>query len=586
MLAPEDVANFNAFMMRFGPMFNFEALECCHVDTSAESDTRWLEFTDCPIKPGYYPDLDDQTRALTAAETALQAIVDHLNTFLIHTRGKKIEFKAAKKKVGAKKQDPTGTVLTTTVAKANDLARAQIDANLCGIIQVLPYTASDRIITSDRITTLCATIDTIRMWMRQRLLSIYETVIEEMITKYTFYVSIANMIAKLDLIHSYAKAAHLYNYHRPDIIMEPSETSYLEARELRHPIIERLIDGAYVTNDILLGSKAVPEPNNAEFGQSQGKLLFGVNQAGKSSFIKALPLNIIMAQAGCFTPSRLRYVPYARIITRITGNDNIFKGQSTFALEMTELRTVLRQADSRTLVIGDEPCRGTETHSGMAITASAILFLIKSRASFIFAMHMHELLNLQSIKALTPDKLQIGHLSISYDEASKTLIYDRKLQAGAGASIYGLMVARSLELPAEFIDQAYAILHEIVGDTSQLLDTTHSRYNSELYVHDCAIGHRTKAQVELHNHHIIEQKHADDKQQVKKVIKAEDGTFIDIGSMHKNAKDNIIVLCKDCHTTLHKQKCELETVSVANGTVIRVRPDQPLKSILTLAITK
>lgn len=577
MLAPDDIANFNVFMARFGSMFNFEALECCYVDTSAESDLRWLEFADCPVKPGYYPDLDQQAQALAATEATLQTIVDHLNDFLVHTRGKKIEFKAAKKKPGAKKQDPTGTVLITTDAKARELSVAQVDTNLCGVLQVLPYTAGERIITSDRITALCTTIDTIRMWMRQRLLNIYESVLEEMVAKYTFYVGIANLVAKLDLIHSYAKAAHLYNYNRPDIIMEPSDTSFIELREARHPIIERIIDGAYVTNDILLGSGGE---------RSQGKLLFGVNQVGKSSLVKLVPLNVIMAQIGCFVPSHMRFVPITRIITRLDGRDNIFAGQSTFAIEMTELRTILRQADARVLVVGDEVAKGTESHSAMAIMGSTVLSLIDAGALFMFATHIHELLDLSAMKALSPDKLQVCHLSISYDEATKTLIYDRKLHPGPGASVYGLMVARSLELPAAFIDQAQNILHEILRTTPQLLDTKHSRYNAELYMHACAMCYRSRAQVELHTHHIIEQNQADEKQMVKKVIRDEDGTFVDIGTMHKNAKDNVIVLCRDCHATLHKQKRELETVTVANGTVIRVRPDQPPRPTLTLALTK
>lgn len=565
MLAPEDVSNFNGFLARFCSMIDFEALECCHLDTSSESNLKWMEFVDCPIKAGFYADLDEQTKALTNAENNLQRIVDHLNGFLAHTRGKKLEFKAAKKKQGAKKQDPTGTVLTTTAAKANELGMAQIDTNLCGVIQVQPYTASDRIITSDRIAALCTTIDGIKMWMRQRLLGIYEAIIEEMSTKYTFYVPIAALVAKLDLVHSYAKIANLYNYYRPEIVTDDSDSSYLEAKDIRHPIIERIIDGAYVTNDIMLGN------GNGE--RSNGMLLFGVNQTGKSSLAKAVALNIIMAQAGCFVSSQLRYKPYSKIITRITGNDNIFKSQSSFALEMTELRTILRQADESTLVIGDELCHGTETHSGMAITASALLSLIKNKSSFIFATHMHELLNLESMRNITRDKMRLCHLSISYDEPSKTLIYDRKLQDGAGASIYGLMVAKSLDLPGEFLDKAHEILLEITGENKNIVEMNQSRYNAKVYVDSCAMCNRNKSQIELHTHHILERHTADDKGLVTKTTITKDGKEINVGTMHKNAKDNLIVLCRDCHRNLHSNEIELESLTTAGAKIVRVKPN-------------
>jgi DNA mismatch repair protein MutS len=588
MLNPADVAGFNEFMARFGAIIDFAALECCHVDTS-ESGVKWMEFADCPFKAGCYPDLDEQTRNLVAMEATLQAIVDHLNGFLAHTRGKKIEFKSAKKKQGAKKQDPTETILTTTVAKANELSTARIDVNLCGTLQVLPHTTSERMLTSDRIMALTSGIDQIRGWMRQRLLAIYDSLLDEMVNKYTFYAGMANLIAKLDLIHSYAKVTKLYSYYRPDIIMTPAgavEASYLEARELRHPIIERIIDGVYVTNDIALGIRpAGLPPLQPEIPSSQGGLIFGVNQVGKSSLTKAVALMVVMAQIGCFVPARLRYIPYANIITRITGTDRMLEHKSTFAVELEELRTMLRQAKGRTLGVGDEIAHGTETHSGMAITGSALLSLIKSRSSFLFATHMHELLDLSSIKAIPPNTMRVCHLSISYDETTKTLIYDRKLREGAGASIYGLMVARSLDLPAEFIDQAHVLLHEITGANTELVATNTSRYNREFYPDTCAMCGRSRAQVQIDTHHIIEQGQADDKQMVHKVIKAPDGTFIEIGAMHKNAKDNLIGLCRDCHVTLHKQKKELEAVTIANGTLIRVKPEQIVRQGLILAVT-
>lgn len=73
----------------------------------------------------------------------------------------------------------------------------------------------------------------------------------------------------------------------------------------------------------------------------------------------------------------------------------------------------------------------------------------------------------------------------------------------------------------------------------------------------------------------MEQKHANSKGIVENLIKADDGSYIDIGIMHKNAKDNLIILCRDCHTSLHAKKQELETLSTPNGKIIRVRPNIP-----------
>ena len=68
-------------------------------------------------------------------------------------------------------------------------------------------------------------------------------------------------------------------------------------------------------------------------------LLYGTNAVGKTSLIRALGISIVLAQAGMFVPcSKFLYKPYTAIYSRILGNDNLFKGLSTFAVEISELR--------------------------------------------------------------------------------------------------------------------------------------------------------------------------------------------------------------------------------------------------------
>jgi DNA mismatch repair protein MutS len=170
-------------------------------------------------------------------------------------------------------------------------------------------------------------------------------------------------ITQIDYLKSCSKLVSLYNYVRPTI----SNKKYgsVDATGLRHPIVERIIDYDYVAHDIKIGHDGL-----------KGMLIYGLNSSGKSVMMKSIGLSIIMAQSGLFVPAKsFTFSPYHSLYTRITGNDNIFKGLSSFALEMMELNSILKRADEKTLVIGDEVCRGTEHISGNALVATTIIKL-------------------------------------------------------------------------------------------------------------------------------------------------------------------------------------------------------------------
>ena len=166
-----------------------------------------------------------------------------------------------------------------------------------------------------------------------------------------------NFIAKVDVLQCKSYIAQKYNYCKPEIMNTGSQKSFVNAVQLRHCLIERIQQNElYVTNDVMLGK------------EKDGMLLYGTNAVGKTSFIRALGISIIMAQSGMFVPcSQFQYKPYTAIYSRILGNDNIFKGLSTFAVEMSELRIILKMADNNSLILGDELCSGTETESALSL---------------------------------------------------------------------------------------------------------------------------------------------------------------------------------------------------------------------------
>lgn len=359
--------------------------------------------------------------------------------------------------------------------------------------------------------------------MNRMCMDVYERVLTELSDKwYDTWKTVSHEIAVCDYLCSFAKSAAEYGYCRPSISAR-GEKSFLRVREIRHPIIERLSSVVeYVSNDVELGVE-----------KAQGILLYGLNAVGKSSLMKSIGLSVIMAQCGSFVPATsFEFYPYTNISTRIQTRDNIFKGQSTFAVEMCELRTILKKASERSLVLGDELCSGTETTSGVAIVGATLVRLYEKKASFLFATHLHDLAKLEEV--LECKGIRHVHLETTYDPATKKIIYNRKLKEGSGSAVYGLEVARALDLDNDFLELANSIRKRRMGLQETLVDNRTSNYNARLIKHRCNVCSAETKEI----HHIKEQHTAD----VYGMID---------GKVHKNQLHNLVQLCEQCHEAVH-----------------------------------
>ena len=349
-----------------------------------------------------------------------------------------------------------------------------------------------------------------------------------------------SLIADVDVAISTAKCAKRMNLTRPII----EEGNFYEAVGLRHPIIEANDErGIYVPNDVYLGENRGTTHNHITLNASDGEdvlgvLLYGINSSGKSSLMKSIGLSVVLAQAGFYVPAaELRFGLYDKLFTRIVSKDNLYKGLSTFSVEMMELKNIFNRADARSLVLGDEISQGTETESALAIVSAAILKLLSLKSTFIFATHLHQLGSIPQLKDLK--HLVFLHLGIRYDEESDTLIYNRVLQPGQGDSLYGLEFARSLHMDKAFLETARQIresLNDTASEVKKLRRQKSSKYNKTLYLSKCALCDENVEDV----HHIKEQHLAD-----------ADGH---IDHFRKNHKYNLIPLCKTHHQMVHEGK--------------------------------
>ena len=203
---------------------------------------------------------------------------------------------------------------------------------------------------------------------------------------------------------------------------------------------------------------------------------------GKSSLIKSIGIAQIMVQAGMYAPaSSYEFYPYNAIYTRLLGNDDLFKSLSTFAVEISELRTILNYADNNSLILGDELCSGTEIGSAISIFKAGLTHFEKKKSSFIFATHFHQIAN----KYKNNSNILVKHMEVEYDEAGDTLIYNRKLKDGPGNNSYGIEVCKSLNLPDDFIKECYKNRKNMDKSNKGTLSKKKSKYNSKKIKGNC-----------------------------------------------------------------------------------------------------
>jgi len=401
-------------------------------------------------------------------------------------------------------------------------------------------TKSNMIVTSSEIKKIARSIQTDKEHVLFSIIRAYTMIQDDFILfndKSKLSV-ISQFIGLIDTAHNRAYNANKYNYTKPIIKNTQDGKSYFNAKQVRHCLIEQINQNElYVANDIELGSK------------HDCSLIYGTNAVGKSSLIKSIGINIILAQSGNYVPStNFEYFPYTALFTRILNTDNIFKGLSTFALEMGELRNILKYADKNSIVLGDELCSGTESVSGLSIFTASLERLHDKGVSSIFASHMHELLEYDEIKKL--NKLKINHMSVIYDRKHNKLIYDRKLKDGCGEMMYGIQVAESLDLDDDFIERCYAIRNKYNDTDDSTMDSKGSSYNfKKIKSKICELCEKNPS---CDVHHLQFQENAD-----------ENG-FIN-GLFHKNQQANLVSICKICHDRIHKENKQLKKVKTSNG---------------------
>ena len=249
---------------------------------------------------------------------------------------------------------------------------------------------------------------------------------------------ISKVISEIDVLQSFATVSENNNYVRPTIV----EDRTISIINDRHPVIEKVIDGEFVPNDIIMD-----ENTNI-------LLITGPNMAGKSTYMRQMALTVIMAQIGCFVPADKVKLPiFDQIFTRIGASDDLVSGESTFMVEMTEANNAITNATENSLILFDELGRGTATFDGMALAQSIIEYIHENiKAKTFFSTHYHELTDLEN------NLVGLKNIHVSAYEENGNITFLHKIKNGSVDKSYGIYVAKIAKLPTSLIKRADQIL--------------------------------------------------------------------------------------------------------------------------------
>lgn len=287
----------------------------------------------------------------------------------------------------------------------------------------------------------------------ERLIEAEKEVFDEVCTEigshHCFLQKLAEEVAELDVNQSFAQAAVLHAWTRPELC---GDSGILNITGGRHPVVENhLRAGDFVPNSIELLSG---ENSNSEDETIPSfAVITGPNMAGKSTFLRQTALICLLAQIGSFVPAEKAVLsPVDKIFCRVGATDNLARGESTFLVEMIETAYILNSATRNSLVIMDEVGRGTSMEDGLAIAQAVSEHLLNTiKAKTLFATHYHELTRLEHEKII--------NLKLDVLEAEGKIVFLKKVVPGAAGNSYGIHVAGLAGIPQSVLTRAENLLY-------------------------------------------------------------------------------------------------------------------------------
>ena len=205
-----------------------------------------------------------------------------------------------------------------------------------------------------------------------------------------------------------------------------NEHFILEGKQIGHPLIA---EGKRVDNDFSIS------------GIAKTGLITGSNMAGKSTFLRSLGVNLVLAQMGAVVCAENFTFSPVRLMSSMRIADNLAENTSTFYAELKKLKTIIEAVNrkEKVFILLDEILRGTNSYDRHIGSAALIAQLVRENAVAVIATHDVEL---ATLKDKFKNNIENYHFDVQVE--GEELYFDYKLKTGICQSLNASILMKKI----------------------------------------------------------------------------------------------------------------------------------------------
>ncbi len=305
-----------------------------------------------------------------------------------------------------------------------------------GILHEVSQSGATAFIEPVGIIALSNEIEELKYKEQREIAKILKELSAEFFTKSYEFSQIEELYADFEISLAKAKLGRTYR----GVFPELKEKGILKIFSGIHPLLI-LKDREETSN----------KPVYNDFIVEEGLLISGPNLGGKTVSLKTIGLLTLMAQSGFLIPAKFAEIPvFSKIFVDMGDDQDILQGESSFSSHLKSLKEILDKADSQSLVLLDEPGKGTNPEEGVALVAAIIEELLNRNSKIVITTHS------QFLKTLA---LKIKKIKIA------TMEYDLQTREPTHRLVYGVWgeslafdLAKRIGFPEKILKRAFEYL--------------------------------------------------------------------------------------------------------------------------------